>query len=246
MDLGDFYLLEADGRFRSASPSHRRQSSDLDFVDPSKVLDDGAFVYIENDTTALVFDGMEVRELHYADLSPLNSLHPITNATTDPAASGVEAPAVLITSNTSTIQPPAASAESLNVTSTVSPQEAVRPEVQDFLARIRYSGLGFGTSTRIGGGLRTLPVGAVPLFYQTLLAGGLILPPRGHHPLAWMPTGGTGARDASHFDDSYYTREGSDPVPLSPPPLSPERQPNLFYLRRQQNGVDSTTTSPLV
>ena len=219
--------------------------NDLDFVDLSKVLDDGAFVYIENDNTALVFDGMEVRELHFADLSPVESAESLSNTTISPGARASDAHAVSISSNTSTPQPSSVPADSLTFLSTIPPlPEAVRPEVQEFLARIRYSGLGFRSSHRLGI-TRTLPVGAVPFLYQSLLTGGMILPLRSQPSVAWMPTvGGPSPRETNQFDDSYYTREEPDPVPLSPPPLW--RHPHLFYLRKQEGVTDSSTTSPHV
>ncbi len=269
-----FYILEPDGRFRPASPMTRKSSTDLDIVDAAEVMDNGAFVYIDNDSTALVFDGMEVRELHFAELpSPRDSDSISSTSTTAvpdshtptkedrltmdlTALDSTPSPDVSVDTDQSTESTTPVASETTTISSsTLSPsQDQVRPEVIEFLSRIRYSGFGTGSGAHVGKYGR-LPLGSMALLYPSLVARGVIPAAIGQQfPNAWMPSMGTTRGTTNQqFDDSYYTRTaGNDDIdddlePLPAPQSSPAslptpREPHMFFLRRQQS--DSTTTKP--
>jgi len=272
-----FYILEPDGRFRPASPMSRKSSTDLDIVDAAEVMDNGAFVYIDNDSTALVFDGMEVRELHFAELpSPRDSDSTSSTPTTTVPNShtpteeevllpmdltdldSTPSPDISVNTDKSTVSTTPVASETTTIpSSTLSPsQDQVRPEVIEFLSRIRYSGFGTGTGAHVGKYGR-LPLGSMALLYPSLVARGVIAAPIGQQfPNAWMPSMGSTTRGTTNqqFDDSYYTRTagGNDDIdddlePLPAPQSSPTslptpREPHMFFLRRQQS--DSTTRKP--
>ena len=263
-DLDEFYILEHDGRMRPASPGSRRSSSEYEHIDPAEMLDHGAFVYIEDNDKALYFDGLEVRELYFDALRPvpqteggvnstlLSQPAPVTSDTMEPTptADGHSAgttthPALLRSSSGSaTDGDPSPSTPQQSDT----PAEPLRPEVQEFLARIRSSGMGLGAGPRLAG-LRTFPIGPMSVLYPSLLGAGLLL------PLPRSKQSSTSSRTTNQFDDSYYTRtttddEDIDPLPAGETetePLSPSsrREPHLFYLRRGGgHSVDSSTVLP--
>ena len=264
-----YYVVERDGSFRPASPMSRKSSTDLDFVDAAEVMEHGAFVYIEDDSTALVFDGMEVRELHFSDLEPSKSDSIHTNVTTsspepvtpiddDPSRdfhsqdfdSTPSSRKFLDVTTHSTEQPSTPETTSYTSVSPVTAlPEQLRPEVQEFLSRIRLSALATGSRPTRVGGLRTLSITPGMMFYPSLVAGGLIVNRNGQ----WMPASSATARNTNHqthqFDDSYYTSENDfDPMPASSPTSPPSsREPHLFYMRRQ--GIEPTkspTSVPLL
>jgi len=76
---GEFYIVEKDGTFRPASPALSPRSSFDKYVEvsPEIGLPGGQLVFVDEDGTALVFDGMEVLEFHFDDLSPVSG-HTVT------------------------------------------------------------------------------------------------------------------------------------------------------------------------
>jgi len=258
-----FYIVEADGKFRPASPMSRQSSTDLDFVDATEVMDNGAFVYIENDSTALVFDGMEVRELHFSELVPPKVDEAAKNITThSPELATPLADDPLVDSQPdhfdstspsrepgetvhTTLDPsPVTSSTQAFSPAALSPSDfpdQLRPEVQEFLSRIRFSALGAGATTRMGG-LRMMSIPPGAMLFSSLVARGLVFPQVGDQTsTAWMPSM-TATRNSNQFDDSYYTRSNEDdalnniglepmPVGASSPTSHPQaREPHLFYM----------------
>jgi hypothetical protein len=211
-------------------------------------LVDGKLVYLENDETALVFDGMEVREYHFSELQAPQKTEGVASTKVEKETSNtkksegvveleeIDDDAVSIgsrggTDPTSTTTTSAAISEKHEPKSPERSLTSLKPETEEFLHRLRA--MQFIGAGCFGGSLGVMPISSLKYAWK---------------PQVKVPSSRP-AGEMEDYDDLYYIpAEDRNTVMVQSPHgvlRKPKQQgPHLFYIKQGNCPVSSSTTRP--